>query len=302
MSDEEQAVMVQVRTVRPEHSGEALQEPASVNPLAETPQHHEQCVECGYAQRQQGDEDGDDGARLECGGQREASQDEPNHLRTAVSQEDPGRTPVERKEAEAGPADDQRDRDDRRCALEDGEHPYTDGDDDRQAARETVQAVHEIDGVGDADQPEDGRDRAHESELDRLAERQEHVIDGVPGGDHDHCRDDLDGQLDAGGATAVVVHEADCEDQRGRRDDRDALPRPAVSDRKDPQGECGDQAGQDATRDGETARAGYRNIMALALVRVVDRPPAPAETVGKRNGGGRHGRRHERHDDEEEGL
>ena len=50
------------------------------------------------------------------------------------------------------------------------------------------------------------------------------------------------------------------------------------------------------------ARAGHRVVMVLALVRVVDRPPAPAETDGKRNDGGRRGGRHDRHDGEEEGL
>ena len=171
-----------------------------------------------------------------------------------------------------------------------------------QATRETVQAVYEIDGVGDADQPEDGHNRARESEMDRLAERQVHVGDGVPADDHHHRRDDLDGQLEAGGATAEVVHEADREDQRDPRDDQGALPRIAVSDRQEPLGECNDQAGQDAARDGETARAGHRGVMVLALVRVVDRPPAPAEAHGKRNDGGRYSGRHDRHDGEKDGL
>ena len=275
-----EAVMVQVQAVGLEHPGEPFPDRTPRGAFAQAGQHHDQRVDRGHAEHQQRREGGQDGAGLERGGQRETRQDEPDRLGPAVAQEDPGGMPVERQEPEAGPANGRRDDEQRGGPEKAGEHRQAGGDDGRHAPRETVQAVHEIDGVGDADQPEDGRGVSGETER-RERERRR----GRAGADGQQRRDDLGGQLHAHGTATEVVHETDREDQRGRRAEHGG-PRSVVRDREQPQDGPGEQTGEETARDGETARAGNRTVVSLAAVRVVDGPPPPAQTRRDRCDGG----------------
>ena len=208
--------------------------------------------------------------------ERQHGQGVADHQAARVAEEDAGRVEVVGKEPE-----DRRAEDERRGRRGDvaGVHRrrgHPEEADEPDARREAVQAVGQVEGVGDQHDPHTGQDGVEErrAEHGRVPE----AVEPEPAGDREHGGGRLGNELRLGAERPDVVDHAD--DQQERRAGEDERPEVCRGAREHE----ADRRGQ---RDGDPARPRRRPRVHAARVRHVGGTAQEREPAHHRRGGER---------------
>ena len=222
--------------------------------------------------------EGDDGVHLEqaCNGER--GQDVAQKRRAGVAHEDLRGVHIIRDEAQAGAEERAEDDDDVDLLDHERDHDQRRRGDGRHTDGQPVEAVNEVDGVRDGDDPDD-RDRdgqPAEVQIRRLGEdvRVRDELDPAAVPDRDARRGDLHEQLRQRLERHDIVQHA--EDHDHDRAEQDALHLP-VDLREDEHGE------QERQKNGQTAHPGDRHLVhAPVVLRHIDRADLARQRLDQR--------------------
>ncbi len=175
------------------------------------------------------------------------------------------------QEAERG-ARGQRRQDARLVAFErEGDRRQGDRGDHADAGGEPVDAVEEVDHVGDGDDPEHGQRIGPAVQLEAAEEGQRQVLHPHPLQHRDQRGGDLAEELRQRRQVVDVVEEADRRHRHAADQDRATL---AVAGQPDPARRL------DRDQDRQAREAGHRPVVEAALLRVVDRAEPEGEPLG----------------------
>ena len=140
----------------------------------------------------------------------DAGQREANEEAACVAQEDAGGMEVEHQKGEQTAGKGDREQRDKRCPVESGHDAQRRAADEGNARGQAVQAVNDVEGVGQADQPEQRQRRSQiNSEFNRAKDGDTDGMNAVAGGTDENADGDLGEQFVARTHPAHVVNHAD---------------------------------------------------------------------------------------------
>ena len=230
-------------------------------PVGDAPDEGEAGVEDGQAQHEEGHREGDDGVELEQALDGHHRQDIPQEGGARVPHEDLGRVHVVGQEAQA-PAG-QGGHEDGHIGLADhqGDDQQGHGADGGHAAGQAVQAVDEVDGVGDGHDPDHRHGDGQPAQLP-VQVRGEHVgvgdgLDHVAGEHRHQGGHDLHHEFEHGGQGVDVVKDAQHHDDHGAQQHAPHLGGQLQKEQ---------HAEQEAQEDGQPAHAGDGVVVHAAAV------------------------------------
>ena len=230
-------------------------------PVGDAADEGEAGVEDGQAQHEEGHCKGDDGVKLEQALNGHHRQDVPQKGGTRVPHEDLGRVHVVGQKAQTAAGQGGHEDSHIGLAGHQGDDQQSHGADGGYAAGQTVQAVNEIDGVGDGHNPDDCHGNLQPSQLPvEIGGKHIGVGDGLNHitGEHRHqSGDDLYHKLEHGPQRVNIIKDAQHHD-----DDRPQQHAPHLGVQLQKQ----QHTEQEAQEDGQAAHAGDGVVVHAAAV------------------------------------
>ncbi len=205
-------------------------------------------------------------------------ENEPQGERPRVAHEDLRRRPVVAQEADAGAGGGGHENYRQRVAVDERIDQEARRDDRHDAAGQSVEPVDEVDGVGDADDPQYRQHLAEHPQVDTAAARQAQHVECPAGADQKHRGRRLQQELVERRHAQQVVDHAEHEDEERAEGEGDQL---GASDLQAPVTplDHGHAAGAERQADGDGDPAHARHHVGLPLA-----PPRPvnrAQRVGR---------------------
>ena len=288
--------MVDVIPVRLEHAAGVM-----LHAMKGSSHHGNERVGDRQAEDQDREQRGEPAGERRAAAKRERRQAETNGGRTGVAHEQPRGMEVVGKKSEQRAGEHQRDAGHVRLAddREDGGHAG--GGNQRQAGREPVEPVDEVEGIRDPHDPQHGEGPGHPSDFNRHAEQVHHRAE------RDSERDGNDGAQGVGHQFPPRPDRPDVVPYRHQQDRQHAESQTSRQVQRQFPAACGEplRAAEhegDRCDDREPAKAGNRPIVDLARVGDVHRPHPHGEPGHQRREPEREGGGHQCRQDEPEDV